>query len=114
MAWVHRCLIVPAALRDTCAALCEQLAGQGGTGMFTVQLAPVGETVPTHYISVGMIEDTFAYLLANPEALAQACQQAGLSVTLAELQAILAACDVSEDQPEAAMARLGLVLVRGE
>lgn len=111
MAWVHRCLIVPAALRDTCAALCEQLAGQGGSGMFTTPLAPVGQTEATHYISVGLIEDTFAYLLDNPEALAQACQQAGLPVTLAELQAILAACDVSEDQPEAAMARMGLVML---
>lgn len=114
MAWVHRCMIVPAALRDTCAALCYQLAGQGGTGMFTTPLAPVGETEATHYISVGLIEDTFGYLLANPEALEQACQQAGLPVTLAELQYILSQCDVSEDQPEAAMARLGLVLVRGE
>lgn len=114
MAWVHKCMIPPAAIRDTCAAMCAELAGPGGTGMFTTPLAPEGQTEATHYISVGLIEDTFAYLLDNPEALAQACQQAGLPVTLAELQAILAACDVSDDQPQAAMARLGLVMLGGE
>jgi hypothetical protein len=111
LTYVHRTLIVPAALASQAAALCAQLAGPAGGGMFTTGLSATGAAPATHYVSSGKIEDTFAAVLADPAVMAATCQKAGISVTLAACQALLSGSDVSADLPFAAITRLGLKMV---
>lgn len=114
MTYVHRCLIVPAALAPQARLLTERLAGPPGAGMFITPLSPTGAAPPTHFISSGLIEDTFAAVLADPQTMFSVCQQAGVDVTLAACQALLGASDVSENQPFDALARLNLRLVQSD
>ncbi|MBB1599986.1 hypothetical protein [Variovorax sp. UMC13] len=111
MSQLHRTLIVPAATARRCADLCAALAGPPGAGMFTTALSPTGAAPATHFISAGMIEDTFAAVLADPAVMHGACQAAGISITLAECTALLAAADISEEPPFDALARVGLKLI---
>lgn len=106
--WVHKTLIVPAALRDQCAALCAQLAGSGGARMFAAPLYSGGAL--SHYLSSGLIEESFADLLLNVDALFSVCQSAGLPITKPELTAILHACDISDGDAQTAITRMGLSL----
>lgn len=123
--YVERCLIVPAPYAALARALCNGLApGGSGSGMLTTGLSPTGTAPATHYISAGMIENTFAALLpltsfdgegaptttpGQPETIVTLAAGA---VTLAQAKALLAAIDVTEQDPFAAMARLGLKLVQ--
>lgn len=100
---VYRCVIVPAALRDTCRALVVQMAGPTHADMWSTGLSATGQAPATHYINAGPVRVELAAMLDDPALLA-----AGTGIPLEQAQAILAACDVSDDQPEAAMARLGL------
>ena len=128
--WVHRTIIVPASLAEAARAACAGLAGPGGSGMFTTSISPTGEAPPTHYISAGMIEAPFADLLpltsvtyaedgtpststrpGNVALTAQLAAEAGLPITEAEVAALLAGVDVSEQQAEGVMSRLGLQIV---
>jgi len=111
MTYVHRCLIVPAALAPQARTLCEQLAGSPGGGMFTTGLSASGAEPVTHFISSGLIEDKFAAVLGDPAVMAGACAQAGINFSPAACQALLSASDVSDDAPFVAMGRLGLKLV---
>lgn len=112
MTYVHRCLIVPAALAPQARSLCEQLAGPPGTGMFVTALSATGAAPATHYVSSGKIEDTFAGVLADPAVMVAACLKAGIVVSLAACQALLSGSDVSAEMPFVAMSRLGLKLVQ--
>lgn len=128
--WVHRTIIVPAPLAEAARAACAGLAGPGGSGMFTTPLSSTGDGVPTHYISSGLIEAPFADLLpltsvtygedgtpststrsGNVALTAQLAAEAGLPITEAEVATLLAVVDVSEQQAEEAMSRLGLQIV---
>lgn len=128
--WVHRTIIVPAAIVDAARAACAGLAGPGGSGMFTTPLSPTGEAPPTHYISSGLIEAPFADLLpltsvsyaedstpsvetrpGNVALTTQLASAAGLPITEAEVSALLAAVDVSDSAAEDALARLGLKII---
>lgn len=104
--WVHRTIIVPAPFVEPARNACAALAGSGGAGMFTVPLSPTGAEPATHYASTGLIEDTFAALLADPSALESVAAGAGLDP--AGLLAVLAASDVSDEPHDVAFARLGL------
>lgn len=108
--WVHRCMIIPASL----APQIRQLAGSFGEsadGMWTTALAPSGQTVATHYISSGLIWQSFADMIASPESLKTGCADIGVTLTLQECQSLLSACDITEEEPFSAMARLGLVIL---
>ena len=108
--WTHRCLIVPAALQAQCRALAAQVLGeQQAEGMWITGLSPTGASPATHFVSVGLMWQSFADLLSSPEALS-----AGAGIPLANAQAILGACDVSEDQAFDALARLNLKLVNDD
>lgn len=103
--WAHRCMIVP----DSIVSQCRELAGRltpAGEGMWTTPLSPTGSPPATHYISSGLVDQVLADLLVSPAALA-----GGTGITLAEAQTLLAAADVSENGPHAAMALLGLKLI---
>ena len=106
--WTHRTIIVPDAVVIPARMACEALAGAGGLGMYTTPLSPTGELPASHYISSGLIEDTFADLLANPDALTAVATQAGIDP--APLVAIVAASDITDEPADVALARLGLQL----
>ena len=108
MPWVHRTIIVPDAVVVPARLACEALAGAGGSGMYSVPLSPTGELPATHWISSGLIEQEFADLLANPDALTAVATAAGIDP--APLVAIVAAADISDEPADVALARLGLQL----
>lgn len=129
MSWVHRCMIVPVDHVDLARSLCATLAGDGGSGMFTTALSATGQDQATHYISSGLIEQSFADLLplliqtetgmekinqGQPEIIHAAAQQAGLTLDQQEIERLLAAVDVSDQSPFEAMDRLGVRMVQGE
>ena len=129
--WVHRTIIVPAAIVGAARAACAGLAGPGGSGMFTTPLSPTGEAPPTHYISSGLIEAPFADLLpltavtygedgtpsidTRPGDIGltvQLAASAGLPITKAEVSALFAAVYVSEAPSEAVLSFLNLTIVQ--
>lgn len=125
--WTHRTMIGPAAVVEAARAACAGLAGPGGSGMFQAACSPTGELPATHYISSGHIEDTFANLLpltsVDAEGVASTrpgdavttaalAAQQGLPFTEAQIAGLYAAVDVSEQDAEAALRRLGLMFVQ--
>ena len=108
MPWTNRTIIVPDPVVEPARMACEALAGAGGSGMFTVPLSATGELPATYWISSGLIEQEFADLLANPDALAAVATGAGLGP--ATLAAIVAASDITDEPADMALARLGLQL----
>ena len=130
MAWTHRTLIVPTNQVELARSLCAALAGPAGEGMFTTPLSPTGFFPATHYISAGLIEDNFADLLpltsvsyaeddtpsietrpGDIDLIVQLAADAELPITEAEVSALLAAVDVSDQAAEDALARLGLKII---
>lgn len=127
--WVHRTIIVPAALVDAARAACAGLAGPGGSGMFTTPLSVTGTLPASHYISSGMIEAPFASLLplitvvrtdgtpttniqpGNAALTAQLAADAGLPFTEEEISMLLSAVDVSAQSAQDAFVRLGLQMI---
>ena len=127
--WLYRNLIIASAQRDLAADICATLAGAGGSGMFVTALSPSGAEPATHYISSGLIEDNFAALLPLDamvddvwtrisDGMAQTVvdlyneAKPDTPITLAQVGAVFAGSDVSEQEPLVAMARLGLVMVQ--
>ena len=126
--YTHRTIIVPAAFQQLAQGLCAAAAeGDAGKGMFTTGLSATGEAPATHYISSGPIYESLADLLpriafdedgvpttrpgdvATVEAIAD---QAGITLPAGTIAALFDAIDVTEQEPFAAMARLGLQLVQ--
>jgi hypothetical protein len=125
--WVRRCLIVPAVYAPLARALCKGLApGDSGKGMFAVPLSPIGSPPATYFITHGMIKEDFDSLLpfTSFDAEGVSATQAGQpevivelsngTVTLAQVNDLLSAIDVSEQDPFVAMQRLGLKLIQEE
>lgn len=100
-------IIVPAPLAATVRAMAQSVAGVAAAGMWTTGLSPSGVLPPTHFVSSGQIDEQFAGLLTSPGALATAT-----GVPLAQAQAVLAACIVSSDDPQAVLAAAGLQLAQ--
>lgn len=124
----HRTFIVPAAVVGMARAMCEGLAGSAGAGMFITELSATGSAPATHFVSSGPISDDMAALLplttvdaegnvttapGDPAYVVELAAQAGITVTVEQVAGLLAAVDVSEQAPFAAMERLGLQTVRG-
>lgn len=122
-----RTIVIPAALQTKAQGLCKGLAGSAGDGMFTTGLSVTGNAPATHYISSGPISDDMAALLpcttvdsdgvattspGQPAAVPALAAKAGITTTLAQIKALYASIDVSDQEPFAAMARLGLKIVR--
>ena len=99
--------------------------------MFVVGLSASGNAPATHYISAGAISDEMAALLpcksittdaqgnqqttttpGMPEAVPALAAKAGITATKTQINALYAAIDVSDQEPFAAMERLGLKLVQ--
>lgn len=124
--WTHRCLIVPNAQVEFARSLSAAIAGLSGTGMWTAQLSAGGNEPATHWISSGMIDQRFADLLpvmrypldADPiytpgqaSLAAYLATKAGFAATEADVQALFDVSDASDQDPHAAMQRLGLQMV---
>ena len=119
-------MIVPAAQVEFARALPPAIAGASGSGMWTTPLSPTGAEPATHYISAGLIDQQFAALMpltqypadaepiytpGRPEVAAYLATEAGVPTTYEQVAALFAVCDSSDQDPEVAMARLGLVRV---
>lgn len=109
MAYIHRTFIVPADLAPLARQLTVAIAGAAGEGMFTTPLSADGNEPATHFISSGMIEDTFVEMLASPEALYQMADE---YASLEQCTDLLERSDISEDSEQDAMDRLGLTMVQ--
>lgn len=129
---VYRCLIVPAAHAPLARSLAEALAPVTGAGMWVTPLSPTGSPPITHYFSAGNISANLAALLplieyradadtwianwleaGQPETLHQLAAHAGLVVPLADIEALLAESDITEEPSTQARARLALSWVQG-
>ena len=128
----HRTMIVPAGDPTAIAQdLCAGLAGPDGDGMFITGLSSTGSAPATHFISSGSISDEMAALLplttvtqdadgnaivstapGDPAYVVELAAKAGITTTLAQIKALYASIDVSDQESFAAMARLGLKLVQ--
>ena len=127
----HRTFIVPAAVVGMARAMCEGLAGAAGAGMFITELSATGSAPATHFVSSGPISDDMAALLplttvtqdadgnaivstapGDPAYVVELAAQAGITVTVEQVAGLLAAVDVSDQEGFAALARLGLQMVR--
>ena len=128
---LHRTIIVPKAKQALSQSLCAGLAGNACAGMFVTGLSATGKAPATHYISSGPISHDMAALLpcktvttdkdgktvvttapGMPDAVPALATKAGLSTTKTKITALYAAIDVSDQEPFAAMARLGLQMVQ--
>lgn len=125
MSWINRTMIVPSEHVDLARALADGISGPAGAGMWTTGLSADGTEPATHYISAGLIEDTFASLLPlttyttdkdGNESSDTAPGDAQFiadkaEAPLAVIEALLAAVTVTDEPATTTMARLGLVMV---
>ena len=127
--WTYRCLIVTDAHVQFARDLCASVAGPAGAGMFTAPLSATGQEPATHWISAGLIAGDFSALLplttypedaepittpGNPEAVATLANEAGYTTTPEQVQALFDASDVTEQEAQQVMVRLGLQMVQAE
>ena len=127
---LFRTLILPASVAPVGREIAS-LAG-GGDGWWTTPLSASGKDPATHFISTGLIPTQIAQMLplqtweqndtgawvktASTPGQAQAVhgflQQRGVTFcTLAQIEAMMAAADITEQPPFVAMARFGLKIV---
>lgn len=128
--YTHRTIIVPAAFQQLAQGLCAAAAeGDAGKGMFTTGLSATGALPATHYISSGPIAAEFGDLLplttfdeegvpttrrGDVDTVEAIADQAGITLPAGAIAALFDAIDVTELDPCAAMARLGLVMAQGD
>lgn len=125
MSWVHRCLIVPTDQVELARQISAALAGPSGDGMWITPLSPTGELPATHWISAGLISQSFADMLpltifpedsdpittpGTPLLVADLATANDYPTTSDDVQALFDASDVTEQDAFTAMARLGLVM----
>lgn len=125
--WTYRAIIVPDAQVTYARELSAAVAGPAGAGMFTAPLSATGQEPATHWISAGLISEDFAALLplttypedaepittpGNPEAVAMLANEAGYETTTEAVQALFDVSDVTEQEANEVMARLGLAMVQ--
>lgn len=109
--WVHKTIVVADAVVGQARSLCEQLAGAGGAGMFATGLSADGAEPATHWISSGLILQDFAQMLENPAIVYTVAEQAGIELPEGSVEAWLSQCDISDEQTETTLVRLGLQYV---
>lgn len=122
---LHRTMIVPASIVATVRALADRF-GPGASSMFTTGLSPTGAEPATHFISTGVIDSKYAAIMPysdyvdgvwtvapyNHTAFVALAQGKGVTPPpLQAIQQIMSIVDVSEQEPFAAMQRLGLVMI---
>lgn len=125
MSWINRTMIVPSEHVDLARALAEGISGPAGAGMWTTGLSADGTEPATHYISAGLVEDTFADLLPlttytkDEDGVESSDTAPGdaqfiadkAEAPLAVIEALLDAVTVTDEPAMTAMGRMGLVMV---
>jgi len=133
MSDVFRTLIVESTDVDLARTIAATLDPAHSQGMFKTPLSPTGEAPATHFISSGMIAEGFAALIplatwaqeGDPPEWVQTeyepgdsftvlalCEQAGMEVTLEQIEDLFATSDVTAEDPWVAIGRLGLKIVQ--
>ena len=131
--WAFRTLITTAATTPLARDIAATLSPSGGQNMWLTGLSATGNAPATHYVSTGLIAPEFAALVpeqvweqdpltgvwtqtgsspGDPVLCYQMCVAGGLTVTQAQVNAVYAAADVTEQEPFVAFARLGLQMVQ--
>ena len=111
MAFVHRCMIVPASIAPAVRGLCRVIANFSGEDMFTVGLSASGSLPATHFVSSGLIDEDFANLMDSPSAAFDVAVQNGVSITLDQITGILAAATISSEDGSKVISDLGLKII---
>lgn len=127
--WLHRCMIVPSAWAKTVHDLCDKMAPDGsGSNMFLVELSASGALPATHFISAGAqgaefcalmplttfdATDTAATRPGQPATIVYLAGQAGITVSRAQVDAMLAAVEVTQEHWQDALIRRGLQTIQG-
>ena len=126
MTWLFRTMIVPDSIVATVRSLADSF-GPAASGMWTTPLSPTGELPATHWISSGFVGDDFAAALPlshyvddvwvtepyDPAAFVALAEANGVTPPPVEaITQIMSMVDVSDQEPFAAMARLGLFMVQ--
>jgi hypothetical protein len=134
MSDLFRTFIVPAAHADLARALCA--LEPGGAGMFTTGLSADGTEPATHYVSTGQVPGPLGMAApcavweldadgawvevsrepGNPAAVLAAAEAADppVACTLADIEALFLASDITAQDPVTACGRLGLRIVTPE
>lgn len=127
---IFRTLLVPTANVQLARAIATSF-GPGGVGMWTTPLSASGSDPATHYISSGYVPPEYGYLVplqiwlqdqngnwvlvgsepGDPVAVYTAATAQGVVCTQADVDALFAAADVTEQEPFTAMGRLGLTII---
>ena len=130
--WSFRTLITTAATTPLARDIAATLSPSGGQNMWLTGLSATGNAPATHYVSTGLISPEFAMLVpeqmweqdengdwvqtssspGDPVLCYQMCVAGGLTVTQAQVNAVYAAADVTQQEPFTAFARLGLQMVQ--
>lgn len=130
--WAFRSLITTAATTPLARDIAATLSPTAGQNMWLTGLSATGSAPATHYVSTGLISPEFAALVpeqmweqdengdwvqtgstpGDPVLCYQMCIAGGLTVTQAEVDAVYAAADVTEQEPFVAFSRLGLLMVQ--
>lgn len=132
--WTNRCMVVPALQRSFAQTLCQSAVGASGGNMWLAGVSTSGNGPATSYVTEGLIQTQFAALLPlwlptqDPVTLLWTLTQTGLgdaatvtsmaskngmTVTLAQVQALYAAVDVTQQDVWTALGRLGLKRTAG-
>jgi hypothetical protein len=130
--WSFRTLITTAATTPLARDIAATLSPTAGQNMWLTGLSATGNAPATHYVSTGLISPEFAMLVpeqvweqdangdwvmtsstpGDPVTCYDLCIAGGLTVTQAQVNAVYAAADVTEQEPFTAFARLGLLMVQ--
>jgi hypothetical protein len=130
--WAFRTLITTAATTPLARNIAATLSPSGGQNMWLTGLSATGNAPATHYVSTGLISPEFAMLVpeqmweqdengdwaqtgsspGDPVMCYEMCVAGGLTVTQAQVDAVYAAADVTQQEPFTAFARLGLQMVQ--
>ena len=122
MTWLFRTLLVPDSIVATVRCLADSF-GPAASGMWTTPLSADGNLPASHWISSGLIGDDFAAIMPfshdvegvwttdpyDPVAFVALAEASGaVSPPVEQITQIMSMVDVSDQEPFAAMTRLGL------
>jgi hypothetical protein len=133
---ILRTLVVTAADAPLARQIAETLS-PAGVNMWLVGLSADGQEPATHYVSTGLIGEDFAAMVpctfwaydsetsqwvetgsepgdAAMVSMACAAAEPPLVVTEAEVQAVMDASDISDQEPFTAFSRMGLTMIQQE
>ena len=139
MNWVYRCMVVRAEDVVVARTIAEGISPVAGAGMWPIPVSPDGNAPATHYWDAGSIGPEWGPMLplktwelvvdeqhpegvwtqtatypGEPATLWAACQQYQIPVTEQQVLDLYAHSDVTEQEPQLALARLGLQQVQQE